>query len=93
MVTKEVVKTSDKDEPIPVAIHMCMEAMLGIFLYIYPNLKLAKCHVFLTVACVFSSRKLEKRAEQVLAGIEGDVGDWVGGAGGRDGPNNVFTYE
>jgi hypothetical protein len=37
---------------------------------------------------VFSSTKLEKRAEQVLhvseVGREG---------GGRDGPNNVYTYE
>jgi hypothetical protein len=40
------------------------------------------------------STKLEKRAEQVLPGSEG-VGEtgseW--GVGGRDGPNNVCTYE
>jgi hypothetical protein len=46
-----------------------MEAMLGISLYIY--LKLTKHAVFLIIAYVFSSTKLEKRAEQVLPGIEG----------------------
>jgi hypothetical protein len=36
---------------------------------------------------VFSSTKLEKRAEQVLPGSE------RGWGGGRDSPNNVYTYE
>jgi hypothetical protein len=36
------VKRSGRDESILVAIHMCMEEMLGISLYIYPYLKLAK---------------------------------------------------
>jgi hypothetical protein len=71
---------------------MFMEAMLGISLYTYRYLKLANTLVFLIIACVFSSTKLEKRAEQVLPGSEG-VGvkgrGW--GAGGRDGPNNVCT--
>jgi hypothetical protein len=40
---------------------------------------------FLLLLYVFSSTKLEKRAEQVLPGSEGD--------GGRNGPNNVCTYE
>jgi hypothetical protein len=40
-----------------------MEAMLGISLYSYPYLKLAKT---LIIAYVFSSTELEKRAEQVL---------------------------
>jgi hypothetical protein len=44
---KEVVKRSGRDEPIWVAIHMCMEAMLGIFPYSYPYLKLAKSYAFL----------------------------------------------
>jgi hypothetical protein len=35
-------KRSSRDESIWVAIHMCMEAMLGIPLYSYPYLKLAK---------------------------------------------------
>jgi hypothetical protein len=37
---------------------------------------------------------LEKRAEQVLPGRErGCIGEWVWGEGGRNGPNNVCTYE
>jgi hypothetical protein len=36
------VKRSGRDEPMWVAIHMCMEAMLGISLYSYLCLKLAK---------------------------------------------------
>jgi hypothetical protein len=39
---QEVVKRSGRDEPIQVVIHMCTEVMLGISLYSYPYLKLAK---------------------------------------------------
>jgi hypothetical protein len=48
-----------------------MEAMLRISLYSYLDLKLAKCYVFLIISYVFSSTKLEKKAEQVLLGSEG----------------------
>jgi hypothetical protein len=47
-----------------------METMLGISLYSYPSFKLAKTLVILIFAYVFSSIKLEKRAEQVLPGSE-----------------------
>jgi hypothetical protein len=50
-----------------------MEAMLGISLYTYPYLKQQKCYVFLIIVYVFSSTKLDKRAELVLPGSE-DVG-------------------
>jgi hypothetical protein len=43
-----------------------MEAMLGISLYSYPISNEQKHYVFLIIAYVFSSTKLEKRAEQVL---------------------------
>jgi hypothetical protein len=44
-----------------------MEATLGISLYSYHYLKLAKHYVFLIISYVFSSTKLDnKRAEQVL---------------------------
>jgi hypothetical protein len=39
---QEVVKRSGRNEPIWVVIHKCMEAMLGISLFSYPYLKLAK---------------------------------------------------
>jgi hypothetical protein len=68
------VKSFDRDEPMWVAIHTCVEAMLGISLYSYLYLKLAKCYVFLIITHVFSSTKLEKRAEQVLPRkVEGRV--------------------
>jgi hypothetical protein len=38
----EVVKRSGGDEPVRVIIHMYTEVMLGISLYSYPYLKLAK---------------------------------------------------
>jgi hypothetical protein len=61
------VKRSGRDEPMWVTIHKCLEATLGISLYNYLYLKLAKHYVFLIIFYVFSSRKLEnKRAEQVL---------------------------
>jgi hypothetical protein len=51
-------------------------------MYRYAYLKLAKCHAFLIIFCVFSSTKSEnKRAEPVQ-----EVG---GGAWGD--PNNVHT--
>jgi hypothetical protein len=39
---QELTKRSDRDEPMWVVIHMCMEATLGICLYSYLYLKLAK---------------------------------------------------
>jgi hypothetical protein len=43
---------------------------------------------------VFSSTKLEIRAERVLPGSEGSRGQRKGlEAGGRNGPNNVCTFE
>jgi hypothetical protein len=52
-----------------------------------------KCYVFLIIGYVFSSTKLEKRAEHILPGSEGDEGEKEGvDAGGRNGPNNVCTY-
>jgi hypothetical protein len=49
---------------------------------------------FFIIAYVYSSTKLEKRAEQVLPGNE-DKGEREGaGVGWRNGPpNNVCTYE
>jgi hypothetical protein len=37
-----MVALSDRDEPMWFVIHMCMKAVLGISLYSYPYLKLAK---------------------------------------------------
>jgi hypothetical protein len=47
--------------------------------------------VFFLLSYIFSSTKLEKRAEQVLLGSGGDGGGGAGGWGGgeRGGTNNV----
>jgi hypothetical protein len=48
-----------------------METMLRISLYSYPYLNSQKRFVFLIIAYVFSSTKLEIRAEQILPGSGG----------------------
>jgi hypothetical protein len=81
---QEVVKRSGRDEPMWVSIHMCMEAMLGISLYNYPCLKLAKM-LYLILFYAFSSPKLEnKRVELVLPGVCGVAG------GGRRWPTQCI---
>jgi hypothetical protein len=75
------VKRSGRDEPIWVVIHMCMKAMLGISLYSYLYLKLAKMLYLSYYHLCFSLTKLEKRAEQALPGSEGGVGEEEGAEG------------
>jgi hypothetical protein len=51
-------------------------------------------YFLLIITYVFSSTKLKKRAEQVLPGSEEGGGRGRGWeARGRNGPNNVCTYE
>jgi hypothetical protein len=89
------VKRSGRNEPTWVAIHMCMEAMLGISLYSYLYIKVAKmlCLLFF-ISYVFSSKKsANKRTEQVLP-RNGEAGGW--GDGGQEGErwlNNVYTFK
>jgi hypothetical protein len=70
-----------------VAIHMCMEAMLGISLHSYPYLKLAKtlCLSYSLLYFLFN-----KIGEQ-----EGGTGsaweDWGMGRDWGSGPSNVYT--
>jgi hypothetical protein len=73
-----------------VVILLCVEATLGISLYSYLYLKLAK---MICLSYVFSSTKSEnKRAEQVLPGRGGEAkGDERGWEEGGDGSNNVCT--
>jgi hypothetical protein len=67
--------------------------MLGISLYSYLYLKLAKM-LCLSYYCLlfYSSTKLERRAEQILPGSEGSRGKREE-TGRRDGPKNICTYE
>jgi hypothetical protein len=69
------VKRSVRDELTWDVTHLYMEAMLGISLYSYPYLSYQKLFVFLIIAYVFSSTKLEIRAEKVLPGREAGGGE------------------
>jgi hypothetical protein len=51
---QKVRKRSGRDEPMCVAIHMCMEAILGISLYSYLYLKLAKTLCFFLLSLMVS---------------------------------------
>jgi hypothetical protein len=64
---QEVVKRSGRDEPIWVVIHMCMEAMLGICLYSYLYLKLAKtlCLSYYSLCFLFNEIEEEGRTGPV----------------------------
>jgi hypothetical protein len=84
------VKRSGKDEPIRVVIHMCMEALLGISLYSYLYLKLAKMLCLSHYLLCFLFNKSGEEGTTSSAWSE----DWgkreaVEGRG-RDGPNNVM---
>jgi hypothetical protein len=81
----EVVKRSGRDEPIWVVIHMCIEAMLGISLYSYLHLKLAKmlCLSYCLLCFLFN-----KIGEQSGTGSVQKLGEW-----GEGGANNVYTCE
>jgi hypothetical protein len=73
-----------------------MEAKLGISLYSYPYLKLAKM-LCLSYYCL--CLLINKIVEESLPGSEGSGGkrkEWGRGGGGqgrRNSPNNVCTYE
>jgi hypothetical protein len=57
------VKRTGRDEPMWVAIHKCMEAMLGISLYSYLYLKLAKTLFFL-LSLMFSLQQNQRTRGQ-----------------------------
>jgi hypothetical protein len=87
-------KMSVRHESTWVVRHLYIEAMLGTSLYSYPYLNFQKCFVFLIIAYVFSSMKLEIRAEQVLPRRrEGGRERERMGTGRRNVPNNVCTCE
>jgi uncharacterized membrane protein YgcG len=78
-----------------VAIHMCMEATMGISLYSYLYLKLAKtlCLSYYLLCFLFN-----KIREQEDRSGSAQKGGWGSGKGGREGggPNNwynVYTYK
>jgi hypothetical protein len=54
-----------------------MKAILGISLYSCSYLNYQECYVFLIIAYFYSSTELEKSAEQVLPGREGEGEEMV----------------
>jgi hypothetical protein len=76
------VKRSGRDEPMWVVIHMCMEAMVGISLYSYLYLKLAKtlCLSYYYLCLLFNK-----------IGEEGRTGSaWK--QGGGSGAQTMYTH-
>jgi hypothetical protein len=82
---QEVVKRTGRDEPIWVAIHMCMEAMLGISLYGYLHLKLTKMLFFL-LSLMFSLQQNQRTTGQNMFCLEARQGVECD-------PNNLYTYK
>jgi hypothetical protein len=83
----EVVKRSDRDESVRVAIHMCMEAMIGISWYSYIYLKLPKtlCLSYYCLCLLFN--KVGEKSRTGSAWKQGGCGR------GRWWRDNVGTYE
>jgi hypothetical protein len=81
------VKRSGREEPIWVVIHMCMEVMQRISLYSYLYIKLAIMLYLSYYLLCFLFNKIGKES-----GV-GSTWKQGRGAGGKDGPNNVYTYE
>jgi hypothetical protein len=72
------VKRSGKDEPMGVVIHVCVKAMLGVFLYSYPYLQPAKM-LCLSYHCLYLLfNKIGQEARQVLPGSEVGAGEREG---------------
>jgi hypothetical protein len=70
---QQVAKKSGRDEPMWVAIHMCIEAMLGISLYSYLYLKLAKMLSFL-LSLMFSLQQNWRTGKSRFCLEVGEVG-------------------
>jgi hypothetical protein len=87
------VKRSGRDEPIGVAIHMCMETTQGNSLCSYIYLKVAKHHVSLFIFYVFFFYKIGEQE----GGTGSGVGETVDTSGrgkwqeGEYGTNYVYT--
>jgi hypothetical protein len=70
-----------------------MEAMLEISLYSCTYFKLQECYVFLIIAYVFSSTKLENCAEQVLPRSErGEGGQGESGEQGEEMAQTMYAH-
>jgi hypothetical protein len=89
---QEVAKRSGRDEPMWVAINICMEAMLGFFLHNYLYLKLSKNTMSFLLSFMFSLQENQRTRRRNRFCLEVGVGR-MGWGGGGGGPNNVYTCE
>jgi hypothetical protein len=72
---QEVAKRSGRDEPVWVVIHMCMEATLGISLYSYLYLTLAKTLCLSYYLLSFLFNKIGEQEGRTGSSLKwGDVG-------------------
>jgi hypothetical protein len=80
------VKKSGRDEPMWVAIHMCVEAMLGMSLYSYLYLRLAKMLVFL-LSHIFSLQQNWRMRDGTDSAQK-----WGAGRGGPNVYIDMYTH-
>jgi hypothetical protein len=82
---QEVVKRSGRDKPIGIIIHMYMEAMLGISLYSYLYLKLAKtlCLSYYCLCLLFNKTGEKGRTDSAWKQGGWERKEGVGGQGGE----------
>jgi hypothetical protein len=69
------VKRSDRDEPMWVVIHVCMEAMVGISLYNYLYLKLAKTICLSYYLLCFLFNKIKEQEGETGSAWKQEVGE------------------
>jgi hypothetical protein len=86
------VKRSGRDESIQVVIHMCMEAMLE-SLCIATLISTSKNALSFLLSLMSSLQQNWRRGQKRLFLNTRGLGRERAGAAGRDGPNNVCTYE
>jgi hypothetical protein len=89
------VKRSGRDESVWVVIHMCMGTILGISLYSYPYLKLAKtlCISYYCLCLFFDNIGKKGKTGSAWKQWGWRMREGAGDAVGRNGPNNVCTDE
>jgi hypothetical protein len=75
---EEVAKRSGRNEPMWVAIHKCLEAMLGISLYSYLYFKLARtlCLSYYLLCLLFNKMGEEERGKGFVWKQGGGRGKW-----------------
>jgi hypothetical protein len=85
------VKKSGRDEPMWIAIHKYVEGMLGISLYSYLYLKLAKTLCLSYYLLWFLFNKVREEAGRIGSAWKYVLGGVWRGLWGRGGTNNVNT--